>query len=1429
LKNGIKKESTGKSPLNLVFFSRLGRSLEKAGVACAELDANQIRQKLNAKLPDIKEKIGGLKELTVETLYQFTADCIQYMQHKGGIYHSELKLYMEQGGSSYLFGNMQFYMKNVSQKARLPIFIQTGGKGGIFEQLISPTQKRTWFQERVKKVCGVEVPGIESRANELLEWLFDTLETIGVLVTHDTGQKKYWGINPEFLHVQLDPDNYSCDICGHSIVSKNAINAKFCLQKDCYGSYSKTEQKESFFAKLYKKGDLVRLFAGEHTGLLERETREALEQRFINRTHPADENLLSCTPTLELGIDLSDLSTVVLCSVPPAQTGFLQRIGRAGRETGNAFVTTVANGKPHDLFFYQEPLEMISGHVDSPSCYMQAPEILKRQLIAFCMDRWIESGDRRDTIPFKIRELLSDWKKKKEEKKKFPFNFLHELNLNRKPWFKAFENVFVSTVGQNVIDELEQFYYGNDSESKSLEYRVLNGLNELYAEREGRSKRIKKIKDKITDLEKRPQDDTTKEQLDELNGDKSLLIGINATINNKQVLNYFTDEGLLPNYAFPEQGVTLKSIIVSNVEGKWHEKAYEYIRPAESAIRDFAPMSVFYAEAKSVTIDQIDVDSSPIEKWRVCDECSNMELVTELNENTRENCPQCKSSAWSDIGQVIEMLRLRQVHAKSTPRKSITLDDADNRQASYFQTGMFVQAKDENVQNAWAIDPKHETPFGFEFLSKVELREINFGVPSEGSEGVTAASVDYNSNGFIICSECGKVAEKARSRKDNALTIKHTHYCKQYSKKEEIIKDSAFDNKQNNRIKAVFLYRDFVSEAIRIHVPVFVIDTRGAFQSLSAALYLGLKKHFGGNPGHLRITRMEEPDHENPDIRHNYLVLFDGVPGGTGVLKQLMSKPSEMISVLEKALKTLKQCECNSDPSKDGCYRCVYGFRERHDKENTSRNRATELLEMILKHKDDIVKIKNLRSGISGSIGSELEKMFIDALAYNQTSEESPSIKATTYNSDAAWEYKTGNNEWLIVSQEEISLPSINTFSVADYVFIPQGKNRLQKKIAVFLDGYKWHGGKIDEPDKAGQDIRKRQAILHTDRYWVFTLSWDDVKSAFELIGKQKPSTTNMPISDKIKAWIKKDFSTINRMQGKITDNRERYGQFQNLWKNSPWATFNNFLSNIGYGENTGEFVWQHWISSAVRAISEKHDVSSAEWETENTRFFSSTDQSIAKGEYLGSVDPFAKIQYSTVHDEEPCIGVFSGTKINTKTTYSHLRLYDDENTRRLNSYKYWWNEFYKWMNLLQFASINLDTENGAITCKPTFFSSLVLPENEWTNLPETKAESEDMGTQESPNEWREVFEALVDEDYANLVGFFKEIISKKNIPVPEIGAEDLHGEVNTALLHWNKEKIALVYPGEPLSKWESKEWKCLTLDSLKTNPSIFTNLFGDK
>src|SRR5690606_7134247 len=124
----------------------------------------------------------------------------------------------------------------------------------------------------------------------------------------------------------------------------------------------------------------------------------------------------------------------------------------------------------------------------------------------------------------------------------------------------------------------------------------------------------------------------------------------------------------------------------------------------------------------------------------------------------------------------------------------------------------------------------------------------------------------------------------------------------------------------------VYLYREFVSEAVRVLLPTGTFaGSEDKLHSFIAALQLGLKERFG-RVDHLRTAVQEEPV-TGATYRKQYLLLYDTVPGGTGYLGQLMRETEPMMDVFERALAVLTGCPCNRDPDKDGCYRCLYAYR----------------------------------------------------------------------------------------------------------------------------------------------------------------------------------------------------------------------------------------------------------------------------------------------------------------------------------------------------------------------------------------------------------------------------------------------------------------------------------------------------------------------
>src|SRR5699024_12804999 len=102
----------------------------------------------------------------------------------------------------------------------------------------------------------------------------------------------------------------------------------------------------NFYRDLYTSAQMTRIVAREHSSMLETEERKTFEDGFKRGSDdPSAPNVLVATPTLEMGIDIGDLSTVMLGSLPETVASYVQRDGRAGRLTGKA-INLAIGGSP---------------------------------------------------------------------------------------------------------------------------------------------------------------------------------------------------------------------------------------------------------------------------------------------------------------------------------------------------------------------------------------------------------------------------------------------------------------------------------------------------------------------------------------------------------------------------------------------------------------------------------------------------------------------------------------------------------------------------------------------------------------------------------------------------------------------------------------------------------------------------------------------------------------------------------------------------------------------------------------------------------------------------------------------------------------------------------------------------------------------------
>ena len=262
---------------------------------------------------------------------------------------------------------------------------------------------------------------------------------------------------------------------------------------------------------------------------------------------------------------------------------------------------------------------MIAGAVEPPKVFLKASAVLARQFTAYCMDCWVKSGTA--VVPDKVSQCLA--KLDETSKDRFPNNFLYYVQNNMSRLVRMFIQTFSVNPGnqdgldENSIKDIKAFAMGEGTTNSPMHIKIYNEFYDLKKQRDGIQSSIKELNKMIKALEDKPQDSSYDEQIKELKAERAAWTSVVAKINEKNVFNFLSDAGLLPNYAFPEAGIVLKAVLTrvekdenDRDKNKYESTTYEYNRSASSAISEFAPLNSFYAGGHKLTIDQVDINTA---------------------------------------------------------------------------------------------------------------------------------------------------------------------------------------------------------------------------------------------------------------------------------------------------------------------------------------------------------------------------------------------------------------------------------------------------------------------------------------------------------------------------------------------------------------------------------------------------------------------------------------------------------------------------------------------------------------------------------------------------------------------------------------------------------------------------------------------------
>ncbi|MXY57151.1 MAG: DEAD/DEAH box helicase [Gammaproteobacteria bacterium] len=130
----------------------------------------------------------------------------------------------------------------------------------------------------------------------------------------------------------------------------------------------------------------------EHSAQLNGPRLRQLEERFKN----GNLNVLSCSTTMEMGVDIGGLSAVVMNNAPPSSANYRQRAGRAGRRgEGLSFAVTLCPSSPHGEQVFGNPLWPFTSRIAVPKVALDSTRLVQRHVNSLCLGTYLDGSDAR--------------------------------------------------------------------------------------------------------------------------------------------------------------------------------------------------------------------------------------------------------------------------------------------------------------------------------------------------------------------------------------------------------------------------------------------------------------------------------------------------------------------------------------------------------------------------------------------------------------------------------------------------------------------------------------------------------------------------------------------------------------------------------------------------------------------------------------------------------------------------------------------------------------------------------------------------------------------------------------------------------------------------------------------------------------------------
>jgi superfamily II DNA/RNA helicase len=697
----------------------------------------------------------------------------------------------------------------------------------------------------------------------------------------------------------------------------------------------RSSTENAFFRDLYgnlasmlgaKVHPLFGFEAREHTAQVDGERRAIREKRFrygekereeltieearlreigeANRFLP----VLFCSPTMELGVDISALNVVHMRNVPPTPANYAQRSGRAGRSGQAALVLTYASSQsPHDQYFFRDPRAMVHGEVKAPLLDLANRDLVDSHLQAVwlsCVEAPLDASIAELLVLAErerpLREdLLSAMREERvrvraiERIERVLDLIADELSPENAPWYTGREP-YAASVAATAVDRFSKAFgrwrdlFAAAEEQRDAARRTMDDYAAPYAEKRAAQVRHAQAIDQLNLLQR----------------------GTNSLSSDFYTYRYLATEGFLPGYNFPR--LPLMAYVPATSDGRGKQTYLQ--RPRFLALSEFGPNSLVYHEGRAyrvvralLSLGQRDAATPdvqlPTKSVKICVECG----AGHFDDQT-SMCHACGASlGTAEI--VNNVYRIENVATKQAER--ITANDEERRRQGFdLQTTFRWALRDHelDVRNATVIDTTGDF-VRLAYGPGAEITRLNKGLRRRADKKTLGFKIDPVSGYWA--------SDEPEDDKDPTASPR------------QWIVPSVQDHKN-----------------ALLFTPQGESMTETSITTLQHALLRGIEAVFQLEEGEILAEPMP-----TRDVRNGFLC-YEATEGGAGVLARLVAEPASLAAVARKALQVMHFDLADDDPLPSdphqlvdqpntacvaACYRCLMSYYNQPDHELIDR------------------------------------------------------------------------------------------------------------------------------------------------------------------------------------------------------------------------------------------------------------------------------------------------------------------------------------------------------------------------------------------------------------------------------------------------------------------------------------------------------------